>query len=57
MRKITYCLNGRRDFTTGRSLKQVALELGADLSSRSDSNGVAYFLLKGGRGTLSLYFY
>ena len=45
------------DFTTGRSLKQVALELGADLETRSDRNGVAYYLLKGGRGTLSLYFY
>lgn len=57
MRKIAYTLNGYMDFTTGRSLKQVALELGADLDSRSDRNGVAYYLLKGGRGTLSLYFY
>lgn len=57
MKKIAYTLNGYMNFTTGRSLKQVALELGADLDSRSDSNGVAYFLLKGGRGTLSLYFY
>ena len=57
MRKITYCLNGRREFTIGRSLKQVALYLGDDLDSISDSNGVAYFLLEGGRGTLSLYFY